>query len=917
MKVNISKLLVLLLLISLFGGVPAHAQTGTALYNRGAEVTLYEEIMYYNSHAYISVTDLAGIDLDYYFSGGELQVGNGENILLAYPETSVVVLNGASLLYKSPLVASDDVYYISLDLIAMVFSGVYEQTDGAVYLWTDSCEFDVLRGVVSLPDGICAPEGGIDVCVFAGRPDKDGETIAPSGGSYAGSGGISLPPAGGSSDSFPSAGYSGSEKPSLYTSIYTSPDSSQGYEYVVKADVTIDAGKSCAEFSLNAPACELDGTYIGYFSENADYPGGYVKKYYRGGHYRFILNRPLAAINGRITLPAAAEEDTVYTVCAKSGDSYAYTGTIEKGAAFGEYTLKVAENNAYSISVIFEDGKYKRMINTLSAQVGTETFAAADIAAAPSPALGVTLKTPGGAALAEEVTAEIVLQGAQSPYFYLDRRTAVIPAGAAETTAVLYDDTDCGEVICCYTLKDEHEGLYSFGNYSSSGNSCFVKNAEIMDLSETSSITAELLGASYINADISLPDGETAETDIYAGIYHTVFSENSPDAAPVLLSETTNLDGDEAIAEAVRLATSAAELDAIIRAHADAIPTAVHYLSLQRAAQAAVCHKLLTDSTQIRSVAELSTLIAAYCLEMKPSTGSSGGGGGHGNASSALLISAGETSGSRRLKLPDERDVLFSVSISNITGTDKYYPYTYYAGDGKISVFRANAARLPAETENLAFTLMRKYNVSGHVTTDIGCVGDRVYAVYQADSSARDTVESAIFRATGSVDENYDYNIAVPEELSDYIICLRHRGRSAYYAASGSTAEISEAEVVNITSDVTGLGITYNGCNPSLPFVLSPNRDEYGVVRSLFLKNISDYEKNSVTVCAAFYDGDGRLLKTQVESYKAIDAHGGFTVIKLDSSDAENAVRVKAFVWSWGLTPLSEAILLDDFGRTS
>ena len=215
------------------------------------EVILENDLYTYNGDKYIHEKDLYLINLEW--DGNTLSDMYYRTQLYITHGSSTVLLNDESFLFPNASVKYNGNYYISMRLIGMFLSEIYEMTDSAISLWITDERYalDFVKGVVSLPDNEVAPAGGITVEVFVTDPDgiAHGGAISGSGSGGGGSAPIvSVTPT--VSTQIGQLGYDGIEKPS-YDYIVGKSESYVEYEKLVSKDVIIEEGNNSVEFYLS------------------------------------------------------------------------------------------------------------------------------------------------------------------------------------------------------------------------------------------------------------------------------------------------------------------------------------------------------------------------------------------------------------------------------------------------------------------------------------------------------------------------------------------------------------------------------------------------------------------------------------------------------------------------------------------
>ncbi|MCK9479600.1 MAG: hypothetical protein M0R40_08925 [Firmicutes bacterium] len=505
MKIYISKALIVLLMINSLLPFSAFADSGTVLYNFGEVVDLSSNLQSHDDGFYIAVSDLHLIMVSSDYSSPALHMVNINKDVLVYLESSVVILNKVTILYKNPLILINAEPYVSLDLVAMVFSSLYEidlhQNTINIGIRADYTE--IINGVIKLPNGKTAPSGGIKLEAFLG-------TLMASAPSRGGSG---------SFQPYFSVGFPGTAKPKIPKAA-----GDVNYSYISRKTVLIPEGCSSAEFVLEVPAEAFKrNTFVGYSVDSEEYSETYAVPYrgFYGDVLFFEINGTRKrSISGSISLPHAITKDTAYTVYACNiYNTYVCNGIIESGNAASDYLLNVKGGEKYNISVAFDDGEYKRAGYAEDVLVGDDyDIKGINFFAAQSNKISGTLILPEGLYPLGDISATITLQSAQKPYYYLDSKEITIPYGSDAADFELLDDMDTTDAIVYYRLLDSVEGLYEYGHFSSTGTSSRVEFADILTLG-SAQIEFSMLKTKEITATVKLPNNEIADSNIYGRIY--------------------------------------------------------------------------------------------------------------------------------------------------------------------------------------------------------------------------------------------------------------------------------------------------------------------------------------------------------------------------------------------------------------
>lgn len=515
MKRLFSGIVALLMIITLIFPLNIDAASGITIYNCGEKVPLKYKIKEYDNKKYIHSDDLEKINLAIDFDS--IYGCGSQTEMTLCPGSSAVTVNGTMIFYKNAALELENERYISLDLLAMFFSKMYDENDNRISLWISEYEDDFIRGIAALPSGETAPEGGASVNVFAANPKIIAGNV-PSGKkdkiedySYT----IGKP------------GYGTEFKP-MYDNEYGFDNSFLNYKRIASANIVIPEGKNSVEYTLSADGMNFCDCVIGYCTEFEGTLLYDMQKYTDANRlYNFVIDNKKVAVNGKITLPYAAKSDMKFTVAAKGKLSYRYEGIIKAGSGSVDYSICVAQNNSYEIVILFENGEYMR--STKAVTVGEEAVYNADFNMTPAEKYNVTLAIPGNGKAKNDIHYTVYLQSAIEPDYILDVCDGIIPSGDDSSKVCLFDDLDCGGVICFYTLNGNHDGLFDYGHFSGANTSFDVNNSQIITTAENE-VVIPLLKSKDISVNCSLPNGDVALEDIYIDLLPNIINDDSDTA---------------------------------------------------------------------------------------------------------------------------------------------------------------------------------------------------------------------------------------------------------------------------------------------------------------------------------------------------------------------------------------------------
>ncbi len=867
MKTIISKILILVLVFNLIATAVVFSSDEVILYNRGEEIFTEYGLYRYNGDVYINESDLYLLTLEW--DGNTLSDSCYTREIYITHGSSTVLLNGDAFLFPNVSVNHNGKYYISLRLIGMFLSEIYEVTDNIISLWTfeDKYSSDFVKGIISLPKNEIAPQGGIRAEVFVTYPDGIAMGSSSSGGGY-GSETVqtpSLKPK--TSSSIGEPGYNGVDKPS-FNHIRGKYEEYISYDKLVSKEVVIEEGCNSAEFYLSMPGENFSHCEVGYYAEINGISCFDFETFSRKKElYEFVIETGKTKIKGTVNLSDICEEDTEFTVVADGKYSYKFEGVIPAGNKTADYTLSVDTYTAYNLTLYFSDGNYLRQNDNV--KVYGSSLSGVDFETSKSNEYDVTVSLPEGYETDKDTEIDVYMQSAIAPYYYLDKKTTVIKSGNDSAQVKLTDDIASEKVIVYYCLVNKYDGLFDFGHYGKNGTSFDLYYAsEISDPSVK--INIELLKSKTITANITLPYNETAAGDIVVNIEPMIVTY------PVV----------------------------------DSTMSVVQKKSLEDEGEEAYEVSPYDENCQIELLSETSG-------------GASSGGGGGGMVIGPVTgpvtvaeptIKKGEKSGVENIIIPDEEGYKYILEVTVIDGTDTYFRDIYYNAE-KSTVIKSNATNIDIKTEYVNIQLMKQYMISGNINA-VGYVdlANRITAICQNDDSIINDVYNAPFSVYTDVYGDSAYGIYVPSEFDKYIISLKSYsdGDVIYYKEQNCAESIDDAQIISVKSDMADIDFIYDGYNPTLPLRVDVSQRTDTERWNVSLRNISDFDRDNVYVRIAFYK-DEKLQKAIVSdpiiSFANETEKLSFTI---EQKEIDNADVVKLFVWDNMLKPLSETVIIKD-----
>lgn len=482
MKKILSKILIMIFIFNIVGSFSVLANSSKTLYNCGQMVDLEYALQTYNGNLYICQDDVWQLDLD---CEGNFIRKESSKLYFQYG-SSVVEINGRTMLYPQSCVKLDDAIYVSLDLIAMVFSKLYETNGNNIYLWIEYREYSTrfVRGMVTLAYGEIAPKGGVEVEVFAGIE-------APEQSSY------------------PTKAFYLEDYPD-YSELAQNMQEGYYYNKIATTIVTIPEGEGSTEFYLSTDKtfykCEIVCRPINY-NYYSEYSYSF-NKYETSYNFTIYGETGGYTAYGKIIVDKPCEEDTKFVVT--TGQYYAERKkifTLPKGETEIAYSIRYDMYYNSRIYVVSDNGQYmKKLTGTIGNNYNSSTQY--DIHLPSSRRINTNISLPNSEIAKEDMNVCISLKSLISDKT-VSTANVIIPTGENSVDIDLFDDT--GLVYCYYELAGNYDGYYKYGYY---GGSKSVVNRNDAEMIYNSSISITLLKAKRITAEVCLPNGEVAENNI-------------------------------------------------------------------------------------------------------------------------------------------------------------------------------------------------------------------------------------------------------------------------------------------------------------------------------------------------------------------------------------------------------------------
>lgn len=497
-----------------------------SLYNCEKEINLSTPLVEENGKYYICEDDLSLLNLsgtadNISAYGGTLNIYHGNDLISYTGEFSYISQSPLTMYYKTPSIEINSKKYISLDLIVMFFAKHNEVSEDKIELWIPKDKNQVARGIISLPDGEIAPEGGVKVTVWNKR-----KTVVDAGTDDD----IFIAPVipGGSATISPVT----YDKPS-----YTPTDFLSRINEDICREFVIEEGKNSASFFIYGENASFMTDTLLYYTQSGGYWQTNIPKQFSFVYssykdlYTIKLSTREKTISGIVTIPAPAKEDTEFTVTAVGTYNFACTGIIPKGSTSAVYSVPVMSGEKYYLHLVFNNGKYMRRdkdgisVDEDVSGVDFSTENAREYTAV------LSLTEPA----AEDIKAVVTLQERVSPQTKTDMQTVIIHKGERSAEVCLYDDYSTQDNLCYYTLSKEYNGLKKTGYYSRSANATDHMNAAVAPVG--TSFTIHILDVFVLalkagsTVDGKTPVTVTNETDYIQNDINLMFASYNDDGA--------------------------------------------------------------------------------------------------------------------------------------------------------------------------------------------------------------------------------------------------------------------------------------------------------------------------------------------------------------------------------------------------
>jgi len=442
--------------------------------------------------AYGTEVTLNATDGHFYYSinGGEIQSTLESSVTITITEDTAVTLGSwRDVVDGNTIYRSEEVTY------------------------TYTLKEELITGTVTLPDGITAPEGGMQIRIFANKHSI--YCVAPSSTvnskSY-------LSYRGGLSDILPK---------DTIEKDYKDPSLSKKGE----TTVTIPYGESSVDFSIvSEKITPQTSRYLSYVIENDSYVGSGIKETVTSTTdvELNIICDTASTINGTVTIPVS-DTDTTFTIVAENDKEIYYNEksgyynnfsfftavkelTIPAGETSIDYSLTVRDLPDYTVYIAFDDKKYKRQTHLIDCT--TDKYDIDFHSFEKSKKISGKINLPEGITSFEDFNdyvyeylgGSVNIQSASAPYYYIDSCDFYFSAEETSATFELYDDIGVEDVIVYYLLEDSYiKDIYYGGVYADDTKCVSNKKNATTIKPDNQTISMNIIKANTVNFNLINP----------------------------------------------------------------------------------------------------------------------------------------------------------------------------------------------------------------------------------------------------------------------------------------------------------------------------------------------------------------------------------------------------------------------------
>ncbi len=257
------------------------------------------------------------------------------------------------------------------------------------------------------------------------------------------------------------------------------------------------------------------------------------------------------------------------------------------------------------------------------------------------------------------------------------------------------------------------------------------------------------------------------------------------------------------------------------------------------------------------------------------------------------VIAKGENKGSFSVMLPE--DYSGRVYFSNISGDERLFGYGYYENN-ELRLLAENADIVSAGDGEISAVLLSYHTISGIVQSELSH-NEYVVRAY----GLTDFDEKVLLKA--KPDEDMGFTLKIPSSIYTYTLSISGKlGIPCGYVSNGVSSFTEPFYHFENSRDYNNIYIKYIPFSPQAPLSLTATASSGKV----YLENLSDLDIKNLSVYAAFYDNNGKILNLTSYEIDSIPAYSDpqqytFTYAK----DFYKTDKLSFFALNKDLKPLS------------
>ena len=278
-----------------------------------------------------------------------------------------------------------------------------------------------------------------------------------------------------------------------------------------------------------------------------------------------------------------------------------------------------------------------------------------------------------------------------------------------------------------------------------------------------------------------------------------------------------------------------------------------------------------------------------------------------------------------------ERSVYFEVNnylnfdsfiISYGVGYDEWregapdlHQYGYVGDNGVVSIIQNAKIFCPSDIELFSIEFMGAKVVSGTFTNLSNSFVGSISALGET------YINGVRHRINGVYYQEHknplsQFRLRLPTDFTDFRFYIWIGPREPHYLLNGTfNADIDNAEIFSITSNIENFNVTHLGYSPLCPvevYNVSFRLEED--MFSVNLRNISDFNLYNVNIYLCFYDSGNKLIGVKTARTDLVAPLWRMYLIWLFGGEhIESSSTIKLFVWDNNCKPLAEAYDATDF----